>query len=155
MGKDSKDSDDVSKLLGHIQLQGFRYRSFQKPDEKPLAASERPALRIVRSSDPDHNTTATPPAVEPAPVRPATAAPSASALANAPAAEAMEMGLDEVFSRLERGSLKGGAPRLDLRLKLPARTTPERRDADASLEISDILRDLQADPVPGVKPRNR
>jgi translation initiation factor IF-2 len=165
----STDYNDVDKLLSHIHLDNFAYRSFRKNDSAapaaepvapavavppPVAAAPAPipapALRVVRPAEP-----AAPKQAEPVAAAPA-ATPAAAAVAAAPAPSVAEASSDigGTLARLMRGSITDSAPKLHLDLHLPVRPAQGEAEAPAAegeRKLSDVFGRLHT--AAAVKPR--
>ena len=151
----SNDYNDVDKLLSHMHLDGFGYRSFRKGDPavaeaaepvvpvQPAApvAAEAPAPKaaaVVAAAPAAPVAAVTPPLrvvrpAEPVAVAPpaAAAAPVAAEVVAAPVQPSIEASgrVSDTLQRLMRGSITDSAPKLNLHLELPTR--PAQPDAVA------------------------
>jgi hypothetical protein len=160
--------DDVEKLLSHMHMKDFSYRSFRHDGSTP-------PLRVVRPKEEPQSVAkvevapkqdAVQPKVEPQPApkvealakreltltEPALAAPVALAqpeiAAKAPAAAATASSrVGDALERLMRGSIADHAPKVNLHLELPLRPGPQQAvlaTLVADPPISEVFRRLNA-----------
>jgi len=137
------EKDDVSKLLGQIELKNFPYRAFARPDSAPL--------RIVRSASSADGAAPAAGAAKPASnVASIDFVPAPPAAAATPAAKPSAR-VGEAFERLARLGASGNAPHLRLHLDLPPRpaivpATPGRALTEHRLQ--DVFERLRLAAVP-------
>ena len=161
----SSDYNDIDKLLSHMHMTDFSYRSFKRGETSP-------ALRVVRSADvvtqpvvkqpaqkADSGIRREPVLEQPARVQPeiavavvstgSVAAPVKAAPAElaAPvvAAQATSPRVSDTMERLMRGSIADSAPKVNLHLELPLRPSPQEviaSQVDAERSIKDVLQRL-------------
>lgn len=152
------DYNDVDKLLSHMHLNDFAYRSFKHGEPGP-------PLRVVRSTEkaPESVKAETAPRDEAAPpqtasvrasvVQPITAKPVSAIstpAAVAPAsAEAMPASsrISDALERLNRGFISESAPKLNLHLALPPRPGPQEVSLPsmvADQPVGDVFQRLRA-----------
>ena len=139
----SSDYDDVDRLLSHMHLKDFSYRSFRRGEPAP-------PLRVVRSADPS------PPAAQvkapplrqakPAPQPPLAPAPEPAVLlpaAVSPTAAAPAVSrISDALQRLAQGSIAASAPKLELHLDLPLPPPPGVAAQKADRSIAEVFRRL-------------
>ncbi|MDB5973281.1 MAG: hypothetical protein JWR07_41 [Nevskia sp.] len=152
----NSDYNDVDKLLSHMHLNDFAYRSFKHGD------SAAP-LRVVRSAgkpaDPLKPEAAScaetasaqlvvvkAPVIQPISVRsvPVTAAAATPAAAGAAPASSR---ISDALERLKRGSISDSAPKVNLHLELPLRPEPQEISLPAMAAdrpVGDVFQRLRA-----------
>jgi hypothetical protein len=154
----NSDYNDVDKLLSHIHLNDFAYRSFKHGDPdaslRVVRSTEKPAAPVKAETAPCVETPPSQPVsgrasvVQPIPIRPVPATPVSAVATPAPVGPAPASSrISDALERLKRGSIADSAPRMDLHLELPLRPEPQEVSLPAMATdrpVGDVFQRLRA-----------